>query len=89
MISFSLGESTTISFVIPVICSINFGIGMPGLTKVLYLLEGKPSTKSIAATSMIRSDSKSRPVVSKSSAINLSKLRELSNSIRSIDKLRI
>ena len=55
------------------ICSINFGIGIPGFTNVLYVFEGTPSIKSIAATSIIRSESKSSPVVSKSRAINLSK----------------
>tara|TARA_B110000014_G_scaffold263942_1_gene262540 strand:- start:2350 stop:2547 length:198 start_codon:yes stop_codon:yes gene_type:complete len=48
----SVGASTTILLVIPVIPSIISGIGMPGLIKVVYLSDAVPSLKRIAATSI-------------------------------------
>ena len=64
----SLGAFNTISFDMPVIFVMNEEICVFGLTKVENLFFGSPSTKRMAATSIILSTLGSRPVVSKSKA---------------------
>ena len=78
----SVGFVLTISLEIPVISVIMAGMGFSGLTSVMYRSVIIPSSKRIAAISMIRSKRGSSPVVSKSNAVKRDKLRELSISDR-------
>ena len=84
MTSFSIGASETISFEIPVMSSIKLDIGCNGFIKVQNLVVALPPSKRIAATSIGRSFATSRPVVSKSKAMNLSSSKADSSSGRSI-----
>ena len=76
----SFGALLTISLVIPVISAIISEMGIIGFISVEYLCDGLPSLNKIAATSIGRSVSTCRPVVSKSNAMKESNLRQESRS---------
>ena len=83
MIISSVAAVRTIESEIPVISVIMAGIGRSGLIKWTNRSVITPSSKRIAATSMILSFSGSSPVVSKSNAVKQDKLSVLRSSFLS------